>query len=137
MTEAALDQRKMFCPECRGEYVEGIRQCDACGVDLVESLTEPAHDNRPLVTVFKTPDPALVPVIHSLLQDAGIPYTIRNEEILGLFPATAVGLAIDPRSKGAEVQVPADRADEAKRLLEDLTSDAVAVDDGSEDDSDR
>ena len=29
-----------WCPKCRNEYVEGIKVCADCGVDLVEMLEE-------------------------------------------------------------------------------------------------
>ena len=110
----------MFCPECEGEFREDIAVCPDCGVHLVHALPEEIRDTRPLVAVFSTADPAVLPVVMSLLDETDIPYTIKGEETFGLFPGTAVGLAIDPKGRAAEVLVPSARADEARQLLSDL-----------------
>ena len=108
----------MFCPGCKGEFREGITVCPDCDVELIVRLEKPPKpDTTPLVTVFATAEVALLPVVRSLLDGTDIPYTIKGEETLGLFPATGVGLAIDPQGRAAQVQVPADRADEARELL--------------------
>lgn len=115
----------MVCPECAGEYREGITVCPECEVALVERLPPPRpHDLMPFVTVFETADPAILPLLRSLLDGTDIPYTIRNEEALGLFPAAHVGLAVDPYSHAAEVLVPDDRAEEARALLAEIDQDA-------------
>lgn len=108
----------MFCPSCRAEFREGIERCPDCDVDLVhDEPPAPGEPERKLVGVFRTAEPELLPILKGLLESSGIPYTIRGEELLGLFPGTGIGLAIDTHSRAAEVQVPAERAEEARRLL--------------------
>lgn len=111
----------MFCPECRGEFREGIDRCTECGVKLVEELIEPEHDGRPLVVVYHSDDPAVLPLARSLLDETDIPYTIRGEETFGLFPSHGLGLAVDPGSEAAEVLVPEERSAEARELLSQLS----------------
>ncbi len=117
----------MFCPECAGEFKEGITVCPDCGIALVNELPEQLRDSKPLVAVFSTADPAVLPVVTSLLEETDIPYTIKGEETFGLFPGATVGLAIDPRGRAAEVLVPSARADEARQLLSDLEGEGEGV----------
>jgi hypothetical protein len=110
----------MICPRCEGEFREGIAVCPDCEVELVEEIAEPEHDLEPFETVYETGETAVLPVVRSLLEGSGIPFLIRNEEALGLFPAEGIGLMIDPRSHAAEVQVPVRHAEAARELLRDL-----------------
>lgn len=115
----------MFCPQCEGEFRKGITECPDCEVQLVDELPEEIRDTTPLVAVFATSDPAVLPVVRSLLDETDIPYTIKGEEVFGLFPGTAVGLAIDPKSRAAQVLVPPERAGEARELLSDIEGGAT------------
>ncbi len=106
----------MYCPRGHGEYQDAIESCPECGARLTPEVPN-LHPQGDLVTVLHTADPALVPVVESILVGAGIPYAIRGEETLNLFPATGVGLFVDPEAAGVEIQVLAERADEARELL--------------------
>lgn len=106
----------MHCPNGHGEFRDGIAVCHDCGAALV--LDPPFHrPGEEPVTVLRTADSALLPVVESILAGAGIPYRLKGEETLHLFPATGVGLFVDPEAAGVEVQVAADRAEEARALL--------------------
>jgi hypothetical protein len=111
----------MWCPECRGEWREGIVRCPDCDVERVAS--EPPARGNPdakLVTVFRTAEADVLPVVRSLLEESGIPFAVKGEELVGMFPSAGLGLVIDPRSRAAEIQVTEDRADEARELLADV-----------------
>lgn len=74
-----------------------------------------------LVPVFDTSDPALLPVIKSLLQGAGIAYLVQGEEAMSLFP---VGEIIGPFAKrglAARILVRARDLEPATELLSELT----------------
>ena len=78
----------MFCPQCRAEYREGIVECPECAVPLVAALAEDeaGEPDVRLVSVFSTGEADLLPVVHSLLESAGIEYFAKNEgaqDILG------------------------------------------------------
>ncbi len=64
-----------------------------------------------LVTVFKTFNAAEAQLIHSRLDAADIPATVTHEEV-------ALSMGYGSATGGVLVQVPEDRAEEAKALLE-------------------
>ena len=125
----------MYCPECGGEYREGFSECDDCGVALVERPPSPSADDE-LVSVFRSADAALLPVIKSVLASADIPFTVQGDEASGLFPFGSAGGGADARRLGAVVRVPASRAEEAEELLEEVSTDPPPADDGENDEQD-
>lgn len=72
-------------------------------------------DNEGPVTVFRTNDPALLAVAQSLLEEADIDFVVAGEALVNLFPGSAVGADMTP-----SVQVPAEKAEEARELLKEL-----------------
>lgn len=69
------------------------------------------------VKVFETSDPDLIPVVKSLLESYEIPFQVEGEGIMNIFPSEMLGALFKP---AAEVRflVPADRAEEAREILE-------------------
>lgn len=70
-----------------------------------------------LVPVFNTADPALLPIVKSALDAAGVPYIVQGEQYLGLFPLGRFATGVSKRALGAIVLVPAERAAEARDVL--------------------
>ena len=75
------------------------------------------EDDSELVPVFQTADAALLPLIKSVLQAAGIPYLVQGDQTMGIFPLGSFSVGVSKRTLGAIVRVPEDRADEARELL--------------------
>ena len=75
-------------------------------------------DEEELVPVLKTTDPALLPVMRSMLEAAGIPVVVQGEAGIGLFPLGAAGERVTDRMTGATILVPRSREEEALALLE-------------------
>jgi hypothetical protein len=150
----------MFCPRCGAEYRPGFTTCADCLVPLVDRLPQEEapgdrarssrsleahgqaeHDFAPkrprpdlkLVTVFATGDPALVALAKSFLQSASIEFMTRGEGIQNLFGVGAVAGGFNPITGPVEFLVAADDADDARRLLEDLTAGNVGGEDGAAD----
>lgn len=73
-----------------------------------------------LVPVFRTADISLLAVVKSLLDSAGIDYFVQGEEALGLFPVGPLGGSLVGKAIAAVVMVPAERAEEAEALLEEV-----------------
>jgi hypothetical protein len=109
----------MFCPNCHGEYREGITTCTHCGVSLVAEL-EPAPDQNlsDLVAVLSTPDEATILFARSLLDDAGISYFVRNDQLqdwIGLGRVGGYNIVVGPMV----IQVAEDDAEAAIAILRD------------------
>jgi hypothetical protein len=109
----------LFCPQCRAEYVPGFTRCGDCDVELVDELPVAKRVRRDrtedLVTVFSSHDPGLVAIAESLLQSADIRFSVRGE----LFPY--------PRVFPVDLQVLADDADDARRILAELSEPQVGA----------
>jgi len=93
----------MICPECGSEYREGFTHCSDCDVDLIAPPPPPPPDDRAaieLVKVWEGGNPALVPVLESLLDDAGIEFSTTSENLQDLFAwgrfGTGFNYAIGP-----------------------------------------
>ncbi len=70
-----------------------------------------------LVAVFNTADAALLPIVKSALDAAGIPCVVQGEHYLGLFPLGKFATGVSKRALGAIIHVPAEYADEAREIL--------------------
>jgi len=90
----------MICPECRAEYVGGVKICVDCGVPLVEhlpgeepELTPLDDDVAPVVDhdgnyeeVYVGLNRAEVAIIKSMFDDAGFDYLCENEQQITALP---------------------------------------------------
>jgi hypothetical protein len=112
----------MFCPACGSEYRPEIKECSDCGVPLVPAPPEPAaFENTPLdtVTVFSASDAALVALARSILESAGIPFAARNEGVQDLFGLGRMA-GFNQITGPVTFEVPAEHAEEARMLLDEL-----------------
>jgi|WetSurMetagenome_2_1015567.scaffolds.fasta_scaffold765089_2 hypothetical protein len=108
----------MFCPQCRTEYVEGVKECADCRVPLVkerppeEPFTQP--DFEKILTTYNIAD---IAVIKSVLDSAGIHYVFDGENFNML----------EQMVQPARLFVRADDVEAAKELLKDLTIKYVSI----------
>lgn len=73
------------CPECNVEYRDTAIRCSDCDVEL--AIGPPTEDRRPdlkLESVYATSNPAIVALVKSLLDDAGIEYLAKGDAIQDL-----------------------------------------------------
>ncbi len=111
----------MFCPKCKYEYVESIKECPDCKMPLVEELPpEPEPAFVELVTVFAAGNPATIAVAKSILEDAGIRYFAKGENLQDLFTLGTFGTRFNPLMGPVQIQVAKDDAETARELLKDL-----------------
>ena len=114
----------VYCPKCKGEYVEGIEICPVCDEKLVDELVEDQSEldekygKEPFVVVLSTGDRGLVAVIKSLLEDAGIRYMVRGEELQDLFGGGSLGFGFNPIIGPIEILVSESDAEDVIKLIE-------------------
>ena len=132
----------MFCPVCGAEYRPDVTECADCGVSLVLSPPEQetGEPDAKIVAVFRTTDAALLPVVRSLLDSAGIEYFVQGEEALGLLPVGGMGSNVGRASLGAIIHVAEEDAESVKEMLAEISEaddldEAVAADYEEVDDS--
>lgn len=111
----------MWCPTCRGEFVDDVTICPDCGDPLVSEQPEEEDVEEPFVQIFRSADTSLLPVVKSVLSGAGIPYVVQGDEAQGLYPFGSVGGGSDDRLLGAVVLVPESRRRAAEAVLEEFT----------------
>jgi hypothetical protein len=111
----------MYCPNCGSEYREGFTRCVDCDCDLVAVDPARAAEPRPrpvdVVTVYATGDPVAFMTAKALLEEAGIPFLARNEALQDLFALGRLGTGFNLVAGPMEIQVAADRREEAEDLL--------------------
>ncbi|RII26997.1 MAG: hypothetical protein CXR31_06960 [Geobacter sp.] len=111
----------MICPKCKAEYREGFLTCADCEVPLVNELSPLQEVDLPVdleksefEKVFETYDSYEFLDACKVLKDAGVPFT-GDEWYTGEFRATRRAQAPYVWA----VLVPAERKNEALRLLEE------------------
>jgi hypothetical protein len=95
----------MFCPKCHAAFPDGPLQCSSCGVDLVAGPENGNVTTQELVDLLTTPDVALLAVVKSVLDSAGIPYVVQGEEGLRTFPLGMTGGFFNPSAFAAVIRV--------------------------------
>ena len=86
---------------------------------------------RQWVMVFETTDVALLMVVKSVLQDAGIDFTVQGEEASTLLPLGPFRGGLNHHGFGARIHVPEDQAADAEEVLAVLDNE-LPDSDGSE-----
>jgi len=118
----------LYCPKCKAEYSRDIIQCAACKVSLVDSLTSAIEPENEPIELFKTQDIALLMVVKSVLESAGIRFWVRGEEGLRLFPMSFSGGFFNATAYGAVVLVRREDLHDASKLL----AETAATQEGNE-----
>ena len=115
----------MFCPKCKDEFVEGIKECPDCVVKLVNELPlemvetyEPVYVD--LITVLETGDAGIIMVAKSLLEENNIRYYAKGEVSQHLFGGGTFGTGFNPLTGPTQIQVGSNDLEEALSLLKDL-----------------
>lgn len=119
----------MHCPDCGGEFVDGLSICPDCERTLVPRLAPEDHPDTVFEAVFESADPQHVPMAKSLLDAEGVPYILQGETMQGMLPVQAASGFFGPHGLGAIFHVPSDRAEEAREILAPLREASIPNDD--------
>ena len=115
----------MICPSCGDEYRPGFTKCGNCHVALVSEVPvveEGPRRHPDLVTVYTTGNAAIIPVIESVLRDAGIEFVAKSEGLQDFFAWGRIGLGYNPILGPVEIQVTTDDQEAAEELLKEMES---------------
>jgi hypothetical protein len=102
----------MFCPQCKAEYLQGVRRCSDCDVNLVESLPGSQRDpgaelsDADLRTVWVGQDQEEFGAVCAQLNAAKIPFRVnqRGREFLtGLGQYFEIGVPRDSYAQAKEI----------------------------------
>jgi hypothetical protein len=115
----------MHCPKCNLEYQDDAVQCSDCEVTLVSGpRSEPIKEVHPeieLERVHVAGDPATIPIIKSLLDDAEIEYLVKGEGVQDLFGWGRIGTGFNFVTGPVEFFVASENASTAREILGHLT----------------
>lgn len=102
-----------FCPNCRDEYVAGIKLCAECQLELVDELPQERHTNVKWALLHALPGPVYAEMVKEALENEGIPCLIQKDALASAYGTQGTGMG------GAETTlfVPEDRIEESKRIL--------------------
>lgn len=132
-----------YCPnpECpyrksvghAAEYVDEATECSDCETALVSTPPEfarpPGMGWDEMVPVMHVSDPALLPVVESLLKGAGIAHYIHGSNVQDLFGVGRMGTGFNVVAGQPTLFVDSSRVEEARQLLQEV---APAPDSGKD-----
>jgi hypothetical protein len=107
----------MYCPKCRTQYIENIKECSDCQVLLVEKLPEETPLEK-IKWVALTPlaGEIYAEMVEEVLQKLDIPNFTKSDWATSAFNISSANLV------GAKVTifVPEENRDDAAQLIEEL-----------------
>lgn len=96
------------------------------------------QDNEFLVSVYKTGNQAIVAVVKSILDEAGIKYMAMGENLQNLFGLGSIGTGYNILTGPVDFRVMPEDEEYAKELLKDIDEDSdVYPDDYTEEDQSK
>ncbi len=107
----------MYCPKCRTQYIENIKECSDCKIPLVDELPEETPLEK-IKWVALTPlaGEIYAEMVEEVLQNMDIPNFTKSDWATSAFNISSANLV------GAKVTifVPEEHRDKAAQLIEEL-----------------
>ena len=73
-----------FCPQCRDEFQDWVKECPDCKVPLVDKLkdiTKTVFQDEPLVYVITAPNEAVAGMWAGILENEGILCVLKSDNL--------------------------------------------------------
>ena len=110
--------------EMRGAIIYGVMALAACifwfAVLRRKSFPAPDHPTVELMTIFRSGNPAIIPLAKSLLESADISFVTKGEQVQDLVGWGRFPAGLNPAIGPVEFQVSSDDAEQARQLLAEL-----------------
>jgi len=110
-----------FCPACLFEFVEGIKVCPDCGVELVEQLPPQQEADVKWTLLATFSDVVYAGMVREALENSGIRVVQKTDTLHSLFAIQSTALV------GSFAMLYVDRAqsDQARAILRALTTETT------------
>jgi len=120
----------MYCPNCRGEFIEGFTHCKKCNIDLIDKL-DPLPEDKPveyeyteMVTIAETSELFDIALARGALESNNIRFNITNEFTQNLI-ATSGFFGLANLITISKIMVEKGKEDEARLILEGIVADVT------------
>jgi hypothetical protein len=122
----SFEDLPLHCASCGATFPKGVKRCPDCKKELVSYETvddfregKPRYLDAEAVVVFETSHMPELVLIKGALEDAGIPYLAKGEELQSFFGAGLLG-GFNPVTGTVKIQVEKGRVEEAREIIGDL-----------------
>lgn len=81
-----------FCPNCKYEYKEDVKECSDCGASLIDKLPEEAPEESDYVPLRSLPSRLYAEMLAEALKKEGISSIIKGDDVgimLGSYSTTS------------------------------------------------
>jgi hypothetical protein len=106
-----------YCPECRYEFVEGIKKCPDCGAKLVEQLSPETEISISWVKLATLSSPLEAEMLKEALANQGIQAIIQTD----MFHSAFITQTTTTAGSFAKVFVPANQETKAREIYREIS----------------
>ena len=107
-----------FCPKCKSEYIEGIKECSDCLVPLVHEIAEEAEEEKSrgkFVLLHTFPSVVYAEMVKEALENKGISCLVKSDMLTSAYGSKGGGVFSKVR-----IFVPEDRLEESDGIMNQM-----------------